>query len=40
MENTQEVIDWFKGIDNKQNKFITFDIKDLCTFFTSKIFNS
>ena len=28
-KNTQEVIDWFKGIDNKQRyKFIMFDIKD------------
>ena len=28
-KNTQEVIDWFKGIDNKQHyKFIMFDIKD------------
>ena len=28
-KNTQEVIDWFKGIDNKQcYKFIMFDIKD------------
>ena len=28
-KNIQEVIDWFKGIDNKQHyKFIMFDIKD------------
>ena len=28
-KNTQEVIDWFKGIDSKQPyKFIMFDIKD------------
>ena len=28
-KNTQEVIDWFKGTDNKQRyKFIMFDIKD------------
>ena len=28
-KNTQEVIDWFKSIDNKQRyKFIMFDIKD------------
>ena len=28
-KNTQEVIDWFKGIDNKQHyKFIMFDIKE------------
>ena len=28
-KNTQEIIDWFKGIDNKQRyKFIMFDIKD------------
>ena len=29
-KNTQQVIDWFKGIDNKQHyKFIMFDIKDV-----------
>ena len=28
-KNTQEVINWFEGIDNKQHyKFIMFDIKD------------
>ena len=28
-KNTQEVIDWFKGVNNKQHyKFIMFDIKD------------
>ena len=28
-KNTEEVIDWFKGIDSKQpHKFIMFDIKD------------
>ena len=27
-KNTQEVISWFKSIDNKQHKFIMFDIKD------------
>ena len=28
-KNTQEVIDWFKGIDNKQQyKLIMFDIQD------------
>ena len=28
-KNTQEVIDWFKGLDNKQcYKFLMFDIKD------------
>ena len=28
-KNTQEVIDWFKGINNKQHqKFIKFNIKD------------
>ena len=29
-KNTQEVINWFKGIENKQHyKFIMFDNKDL-----------
>ena len=37
-KNTQEVIDWFKGIDNKQHyKFIISDIKN---FYPSKMFYS
>ena len=39
-KNTQEVIDWFKGIDNKQsNKFIMFDIKDFYPSISKELLN-
>ena len=38
-KNIQEVIDWFKGIDNKQHyKFIMFDIKDLYSSVLKELF--
>ena len=39
-KNTQEVIDWFKGIDSKQwNKFIMFDIKDFYPSIPKELLN-
>ena len=39
-ENTEEVIDWFKGIDKKQYyKFIMFDIKDFYLSISKKLLN-
>ena len=39
-KNTQEVIDWFKGIDNEQiYKFIMFDIKDFYPSISKELLN-
>ena len=39
-KNTQEVIDWFKGIDQKEHyKFIMFDIKDFYPSFSKELLN-